>query len=742
MAEAADVFPGVLDPERFFGRVGELRVLRREARLLARGHGRSRVVCARPGAGKTELLRQWHARLFLEGEIFPFWCSVPRDPGDSEFFCRDFLASLALQALAFRRRDPSLLVRSLTAGEIAGGLRSAWGDAGALLAEAVLGLEVRSQGPALAWAALVPHRLAARTGTRVLCFIDDADHLATWREGQAWPEEATASPIAPALLAIEDEELVPQLFGRAAAARLTFDRLAPLSPESASRLARHLARVAGLELGEEAVAALAGESAGSPFYLGALVRALGEGQGTGAVDVHRAAAAAACEGELARYWLDRLAGAIPDRRSRAVALEVLIFCLAEGEESPDAGRLAGLMLKPEADVESALAGLSRAGVVRLACARVVVDDDPVLRDVAQALYRREFGRVAPAAVVAALAAAKASAAPAVLRRCRREGFRAALSGILGTWAGQQVPAVLFDAAAFRDRHAGRAPEEVLSALAADPDVVALPRVVSVAAGRVGSGATLPALEVDALAWALRAAAGTPEADVAWVARCLPGGAGGAEQLDQFDRDVVALQSAGGLPPTRVVRWAILETPLDDGGVRAAARLRLSTSTRPQLEALARLLGAAVVLPPPVPVLSAAPTFEMEMVIPRAADVELVAAGALEQLAENLSLDAPVIGRLKVAVIEACINAFEHSGSRDGRVRLVFAVEAGRLLMRVENRGRQLAALPPRADAGRAARGRGWGLTLIRELVDDVVLEPREDGVSLLMVQHLGGGDRG
>jgi len=76
------------------------------------------------------------------------------------------------------------------------------------------------------------------------------------------------------------------------------------------------------------------------------------------------------------------------------------------------------------------------------------------------------------------------------------------------------------------------------------------------------------------------------------------------------------------------------------------------------------------------------------------------------------------------------------------VRLVFSVGGGRLLMRVENRGRPLAALPARAAAGRDAGGRGWGLTLIRDLVDEVALEPREDGVSLLMVKYLGGGEHG
>lgn len=727
MVETGAGFPGTLAPERFFGRIEELQLLRHQARSLVRGEGRSRIICARPGLGKTALLRQWHSRLFLEGEIFPFWFGFPHETEDRPTLANDFVIALAQQALAFRRRDPLLLTRTLPPAELAEGLRSSWGSGGVLLSEALSGIDHRSRSQAaLSWAALVPHRLATLTGTKVLCFLDDVGNLATARGNHPWPAEATASAVAPALAAFEDECLVARVFGNASAAQITFDTLAPLSLEASARLARHLARTAGLNLAEQAVAALAGESAGSPFYLGVLVRALADGTGTGAIDVARAAAAAACEGELARYWVELLTSAIPDRRIRATALEILTYCMREGAESLDAGRLPALMLKSESEVESALAGLAKAGVIRVGCTSIVVDEDPVLHDVVQGLYRREFGRMSPATVVATLAAEKVRNAPSVRRRLWREAFRGALRGILGVWNGQQVPAALFDAAVFR-----KPP---------DSDLITLPQVVAVTSGHVGNGVSLPGLEVDALAWGLRAEAGTPDADVAWVARLLPGGSGGSEQLMQFDRDIAALQTAGELPATRVVRWAILEAPLDGAGELAATRLRLSTSTWPQLETLATLLGAALVLSPPAPVAAADPAFEIELVIPRIADIELVAARALEQLAEILAIDTVVTGRLKVAVVEACINAFEHAGTADGRVRLMFSVRGGRLLMRVENRGRTLAALPSPAAPGREAHGRGWGLTLIRELVDEVALEPREDGVSLLMVKHLGRGE--
>ena len=743
VAESRAVLPGALEPDRFFGRVGEQRSLGLRAASLARGRGRSLAYCARPGSGKTELLRQWHGRVYHEGKILPFWYSVPRDIRDPAALACDILVSLSLQALAFSRRDPLLLTRTLSPGQLAEGLRSAWGAGGVLLAETLAGLEGATPGPfALSKAALAPHRLASLTGTRVLCLVDDVGNLAAAQPGLIWPEEATASPIAPAIFTLDDESQLPPIFGPNVAALVTVDRLGPLSVEASSRLARNLAQSAGLELSEQALAAIARDSGGSPFYLGALVRALVESPGSGLRGVARASAAAVCDGELARYWTDRLAGAIPDRRIRATALEILTFCLQEGEDGPDAGRLAELMLKPEADVESALGGLAKAGVVKVDCTRIVVDDDPVLRDVVQALYRREFGRMSPPAVLAALAAEKVRGASLVQRRLRQRSLRDAVLGLLAACDGQKVPSILFDATAYCSRHGGQGIEDVVTAMSGETDTLTMPHVISVVSGRVGSSRSYPGIELDALAWTMGPEAGASDADMAWVARFLPGGSGGAGQIEQFCSDVTGLQAAGELPAERLVRWALLEAPLDDEGRLAVSRRRLLTSTRSQFGVLARLLGVAVNLPPLGPVSPVEPEFEMEMVIPRIADVELVAARALEQLAENLAIEAPAIGKLKVALVEACINAFEHGGARDGRVRLVFTVDGRRLEIRVENRGRPLSALPPPAAAGRESRGRGWGLTLIRELVDEVSLEPREDGVCLLMVKYLGRGEDG
>jgi anti-sigma regulatory factor (Ser/Thr protein kinase) len=742
--EPAAVLPGALPPELFFGRNDVLGRLRLDARALVLGNGRSRALIARAGSGKTELLRQWHGRLFGEGEVLPLWYPVLGDGRERAALAADLLAQIALQALAFKRRDPALLARTLPLREIAERLRVTWPAGGTLLAEAASSLETLPAGAdPLALAAMLPHRLASQTGTPILCLLDDADNLSAVASLSGWPAEAAASPSAPLLLAFDEESSLARVFGpRDAAALVTVDRLAPLSADAASRLARHLARARGLALDEAATETLAREGAGSPFYLGALVRALAESAGSGPEAVLRATAATACDGETARYWIDRLSRAIPDRRIRAVALELLVYCLREGESAVDAGRLAALMLKPESEVEDALAALSRAGIVRVDCRRVALDADPVFREVVTALYRREFGSAAPAFIEAALAAEKIRRAPQARRDDRRRMVQAELRGLFERWNGQQVPAVLFDASRYQARLGGHPASEHVRLLADETERLTLPRVISMASGRVGGQSAPLGLEVDALAWALMPCAEGPETEAVWVVREIAGGAGGDDQLERFARDVAALQSAGDLPGECLTPWAILGAPLDPAGERCAARLRLLTSTVPQLEALGNILGGSVSFPPPVPLSPAPPAVELELVIPRVTDIELVAARALEQLAENLDVDAAEIGKLKMALVEACINAFEHGGERAGRVRVVLTAGAGRLSMRVENRGRPLAALPPPAAAGREAGGRGWGLTLIRELVDEVSLEPREDGVSLLMVKRLTRGGHG
>jgi len=119
--------------------------------------------------------------------------------------------------------------------------------------------------------------------------------------------------------------------------------------------------------------------------------------------------------------------------------------------------------------------------------------------------------------------------------------------------------------------------------------------------------------------------------------------------------------------------------------------------------------------------------EVVLHLPVVPNVELVAAKAIEALGGALGMPQTRVEAASVAIVEACLNAMEHGG---GRMSVRVAGEGGegdngrrRLVVEVEDHGRGFDPLTaPRNTASQVlgcASKRGWGLTLIRELMDEV-----------------------
>ena len=65
--------------------------------------------------------------------------------------------------------------------------------------------------------------------------------------------------------------------------------------------------------------------------------------------------------------------------------------------------------------------------------------------------------------------------------------------------------------------------------------------------------------------------------------------------------------------------------------------------------------------------------EVTLTLPMAPDMEVAASKTATALAEFMRMSPEKVDEVRLAVVEACINAFEHSHSRDRRVRITFAV---------------------------------------------------------------------
>ncbi len=113
---------------------------------------------------------------------------------------------------------------------------------------------------------------------------------------------------------------------------------------------------------------------------------------------------------------------------------------------------------------------------------------------------------------------------------------------------------------------------------------------------------------------------------------------------------------------------------------------------------------------------------------------------MEEIGTEMGFDDAAIGQIKAALVEACINAFEHSRLKSAKVYLKFAASADRLTINVQNGGVDFDSLSEAAsapaEAGKLPRKRGWGFELMKGLMDDVRVERVRGGAKVVLVKYL------
>jgi serine/threonine-protein kinase RsbW len=135
--------------------------------------------------------------------------------------------------------------------------------------------------------------------------------------------------------------------------------------------------------------------------------------------------------------------------------------------------------------------------------------------------------------------------------------------------------------------------------------------------------------------------------------------------------------------------------------------------------------------------------EISLTIPVAPDMEIVATAQAAAVGEFIEMPRDKIDEVKLALVEACINAFEHAQARDDRVHLTFRVgqEDSREFLEVEvlDQGKgfdQKSIETPSAEKTFSGRQkRGWGLQIIRSLMDSVAISSSEGGTRILMRKY-------
>lgn len=733
-------------PESFVGRAEQLREITGLASAKA---GRQGVIfLAAPRSGATELLRQSFDELFRQrGGATPVYFAFSSADAASTASARRFLHTFLTHTVAHRRDDPALVAASPTLRallELAAPSDYEWVER---LIQTFERATDEGDERALVRLCFGAPRQASARGVRTVVMLDDV-HLAESLRGEVALGHAVAEAAvesgAPFVLAGLRRRMLDLVNGAAQHAGLDALRklhLDKLNESDARTLLENLAERHNVALGDETRDLAVQQLEASPYLINSIVEA--------------AAAAGASLSSFRDFqslYVDELLGGRVGRRFGAV--------LAELAPSPPLRRNLLRVMHESASVAGGKSPvevwMKRLGtdvveferMMRLAhihelasfhATFVETTPGPVWRDFLNMSYRLQVAVEPRALVVADTLVEMLKRAPRTMARHYRREAALNLRGLMSRFNSEEVPASLLHYDRFARMYRGVVREEVQSGLETETDSVRLPQIVHAASCASFHPPMLQLCDEErcAIAHGLEGGAYADADEVVWIAAEVESKLEAGRALTELwlDRLEQVAQACGF---NRVRLWLVSREGFTTEAAELLSEREAYGSCREQLELLSARLGRAGEGSEN----GSADEFAMEL--PMGEDTELIAAHTVEQIARRMEFQPDAINQIKTALVEACINAAEHSLSTERKIYNRFRVEGDKLVITVSSRGLSPSASISENGSSHALNGgesgakgrRGWGLRLIRTLMDDVEFERVDDGTRLRMTKYL------
>ena len=743
---ASDAFRRVLGrvPRHdFVGRAGELdRVL---AQATPEKTGRGLLLLMEPSAGVSELLRQAYDELFNQrSEVIPIYYAFTRNETTAVSASIEFLNAFLQQYIAFRRNEPSLCHAALTLQDLLELTPPADFEWVEQLVEAYKRQRFSNDDKALVRFCLgVPQRVPPNAG-RPFVMLDGAQ-LAEQLNGTVVLGTEVLRVFGQASISFVLAGLRRQILQSAYNAKLDFEtidlmRLEQLSVAEARLLAEHVARRQQVATSEEARDLIVQQFGRSPFFITTFLQAAREKNvALGSyLDCERLYVDELLGGRIQRHFTELLEEVAPGADTRLALIRLLWEAQAGDERAASFEALRRRLRVTDEALEEILQQLHIQEFLNWDSNSIELGGGPLAwKDFLKTRYRLNILNEPRALVVADTLADALKHAPHTMARHYKQSGRYELRELLASFDCQRVPAVLLNNARFNQRFKGANEDEVHAAMTSETDLVPLPQVVNVAsclsfnndfrqvceenrcmvARGFEDGVYSDAREVVILSADIESKMEV-DVDVAEI---------WCERLDNLAR-------TAGFRRQQI--WLISNEGFSEAAAKFLEERRAFSSSRRQVELLFERLGTHL------STVTAQPEAEDEflIVVPMGEDNELVAANTVEQIARRLDFRPEALNQIKTAIVEACINASEHSFSPDRKIYQRFRVENDRLVVTISSRG----IVPTHvgtnnnhfdtADTGEERRG--WGLKLIRSLMDEVEFERVDEGTRLRMTKYV------
>lgn len=722
---------GKIERDDFIGRDAELHQL---ISYSSQPNDRKLLLLAAPNGGGSEFLRQAYDELFFRRpHAAPIYFSFRPENGSLTDLATNFFRSFLQQYVAYRRIDPSLCTTVLTAHDLAELALPTDYEAITSTLESFERERASADGLTLLRFCLnAPQRLAAATKRAVLPLIDCLPLAEEGDEGPLAKELAQAFLRRSMFVAVAGLRRQMPTAIHSAGADLDADeviKLDYLPDDDAHTLIDALTRKFGVESNEQTRDLIVQQVHGSPFFLVALAQAAREKGAslTSFLECQRLYVDELLGGRIHRHFANLLGQIAPHVQTRRTLVRVLYESGLSETRKASVWTWKKRLGVEASEFERIVDALHVHELANSSGATIELNSKPpVWMDYLQAQYQLDVAGEARALVVANTLLNTLKRAPQTMRRKYRREAALGLKELLARFNCQEVPASLLHYDRFAAAHTGVDSETVNAVLDAEPDIVRLPQIVSAA----DCSALATSVETEegrcAFGHGFEGADYTDENETVWIT---------AEIESKLEADIDLTkewcdrleQIAREANLGRAKLWLVSPEGFSADASEALKQRDAYSSSRRQIELLTSRLRPEPPKPETV-------SDEYEMVIPMGTDTELIAAHAVEQIARRINFPPEAINQIKLALVEACINATEHSLSPDRKIYQRFRVENDKLVVTVASRGVVPANVSGQNGSANGKSRRGWGLKLIRSLMDEVEFERVDDGTQLRMTK--------
>ncbi len=682
------------------------------------------VLAAPPVVGCSSLLQNLYDASFRKGSLpKPIYLSVEVSDESVVNSARRFALSFLTQVIAFRRREIELTTTAIGPDEIA---RLSSIEDNTWIDRALERLSERTSGndSEVVGLYLSIIKLAESAGLKAFLIFDNLHHTLLFENGKSLME---------GVLNLCRQSSFPSVIAgrrRFVSSNDEFDRVdlnAPTRAEAVDFIALHAIKNE-IAIDEASRDLLAVQFGSRPEFIRAIFKRLTSSDDRlgGFAAIQRAYVEELFTGSIGSWFRREISSAVPNRKQGKL-IELLENLNRDRSLPQSLEAFQRLTHLDNSEFDRAVMILNAAEIVSVASNRIESSsDDLALADYLRSRHRLENLGEPRSVVVSQTIAQCIGRSSEIMASTYRASTALDLPDLLRRFDASTVPLALLDPKIFNERYKGKTDEEIEGELKTDSDIFDLPFLVFAAstASAYRPIGSLVSKERSAFGSGFRDRNCKIEDEIYWLATeidtKLPAT---GEQAEFWCDRLEAAAIASNFSSYHI--WLIAPDGFDDEASKVLVDRNANGSSRKQAGILARILAKNDISDQTL-------ESEYEIVIPMGEESELIAAHTLEEIGKKHGIKSHEINQIKTALVEACINASEHSHSPDGRIHQKFAVGEDHITITISNRGVRLAdAKRPGDDSLR----RGWGLKLIEKLMDDVHISQTDDGTRLSMTKR-------